>query len=204
MWKPVLARLVGSDKKPISSSSPLPVQYFPKLLVVAGGGASSVAVAGRPANQAPYSANDAVSNHATAASVAAITFAASDLADAPVLLTALEILTADTGPATAGATFEAEFYNADPTASTGVQGGDNAAYSQKRAGYVGRMQGIFTACADGSKAILTPVEGNFIITAPLSGGLTLYVPGFKTLTAFTSSANSTVFACTLRGIQGRA
>lgn len=157
----------------------------------------------RPANTTAYSGGDAVSNNATASSVTPISFTATDTNDAPVALTHLEILTTDTGPATAGATFEVWLFNSDPTANSGVGGGDNAAFSQKQAGYVGRMQGTFIAASDGSMAICTPVEGTFISTKPLSGGTTIYAL-LKTLTAFTPSANSTTFTATLRGLQGRA
>jgi hypothetical protein len=156
----------------------------------------------RPANTTAYAAGDAVSNNATAASVTPISFAAADIRDAPMLLTHLEILSTDTGPATAGATFEAWLFNSDPTANSGVSGGDNAAFSQKQAGFLGRMQGTFIASSDGSMAMLTPVEGNFVVAPPVAAGQTIYAL-LKTLAAFTPSANSTTFTCTLRGVQGR-
>ena len=173
------------------------VTYAPKLI-----NASATAMT-RPANTTAYSAGDAVSNNATAGSVTPISFTASDLADAPVALTHLEFLSSDAGPGTAGATFEAWLFNSDPTAGSGVGGGDNAAFSQKQAGFIGRMQGTFIAASDGSMAVLTPVEGTFIATRPASGGTTIYAL-LKTLTAFTPSANSTTFTGTLRGVQGRA
>lgn len=182
---------------PQSLGNPPPVQYFPKPI-------NAVAAAlTRPANTTQYSAGDAVSNNATPGSVTPISFSAADLADAPVLLTHLEILSTDTGPATAGATFEAWFFNSDPTANAGVGGGDNAAFSQKQAGFIGRMSGTFIAASDGSIAVLTPLDGSFVGARPVAGGTTIYAL-LKTLTAFTPSANSTTFACTLRGVQGRA
>ncbi|MBN9086256.1 MAG: hypothetical protein J0J01_05070 [Reyranella sp.] len=182
---------------PQSLGNPPPVLYFPKPI-------NAVAAAmSRPANTTPYAVGDAVSNNATAASVTPISFAAADLSDAPVLLTHLEILSTDTGPAAAGATFEAWLFNADPTANAGVGGGDNAAFSQKQAGFVGRLSGSFIAASDGSIAMLTPVDGSFVGTRPVAGGTTIYAL-LKTLTAFTPSANGTTFTCTLRGVQGRA
>jgi len=157
----------------------------------------------RPANVTAYSAGDAVSNNATAASVTPLSFLASDVNNAPLLLTHVELLSPDTGPATAAATFEVWLFNSDPTANSGVGGGDNAAFSQKQAGFIGRMQGTFIGASDGSMAICTPVEGSFIPTTPSSGGTTIYGL-LKTLTAFTPSANSTTFTATLKGIQGRA
>jgi hypothetical protein len=182
---------------PQSLGNPPPVLYLPKLI-------NAVAAAmTRPANTTAYAAGDAVSNSATPASVTPIGFGAADLNDAPVLLTHLEILSTDTGPATAGATFEAWLFNSDPTANSGVGGGDNSAFSQKQAGFIGRMQGTFIAAADGSIAMLTPVDGSFIGAKPASGGTTIYAL-LKTLTAFTSSANGTTFTGTLRGVQARA
>jgi|GraSoiStandDraft_4_1057263.scaffolds.fasta_scaffold105583_2 hypothetical protein len=182
---------------PQSLANPPPVQYFPKLI---NAGAAAM---NRPANTTPYSAGDAVSNNATAASVTPISFSAADTADAPLMLTHLEILSTDAGPAAAGATFEAWLFNADPTANAGVGGGDNAAFAQKQAGFLGRMAGSFIAASDGSIAMLTPVDGSFIGARPVTGGTTIHAL-LKTLTAFTPSANGTTFTCTLRGVQGRA
>jgi hypothetical protein len=186
---------VNGNAVPVGSANPSPVEYFPKPLV-----ATATAMT-RPTNVTAYSAGDAVSNNATAVSVTPISFPASDVNNAPLLLTHVELLSTDTGPATAGATFEVWLFNSDPTA--GVGGGDNVAFSQKQIGFIGRMQGAFIAASDGSMAICTPVEGSFIPTTPSSGGTTIYGL-LKTLTAFTPSANSTTFTATLKGVQGRA
>ena len=187
----------GGNAVPVGSANPSPAQYFPKPII------ATAAAMTRPANTTAYSAGDAVSNNATAASVTPIGFAAADVNNAPMLLTHVELLSTDTGPAAAGASFEVWLFNADPTANAGVGGGDNAAFSQKQAGFIGRMQGAFIAASDGSMAICTPIEGSLIPTAPSSGGTTIYAL-LKTLTAFTPSANSTTFTATLKGVQGRA
>ncbi len=186
----------GGNAVPVGSANPSPAKYFPKPVI-------ATAAMTRPANTTPYSAGDAVSNNATAASVTPISFAASDINNAPLLLTHIELLSADSGPATSGATLEVWLFNADPTANSGVGGGDNAAFSQKQAGFIGRMQGTFIAASDGSMAICTPIEGSFIPTTPSPGGTTIYAL-LKTLTAFTPSASSTTFTATLKGVQGRA
>jgi hypothetical protein len=183
---------------PHSAATPQPVSTAPRTIV-----AAAAAVLTRPANTTAYSAGDAVSNSATAASVTPLTFAAADAANAPITLTHLVLLSTDTGPGAAGATFEAWLFNADPTANAGVGGGDNAAFSQKQAGFVGRLSGTFIAASDGSTAVLTPVEGSVLPTAPLAGGTTVYAL-LKTLTAFTPRANGTSFTATLKGYQGRA
>jgi hypothetical protein len=182
---------------PHSLVSPPPVLHLPRAINAAA------AAMTRPANTTAYAAGDAVSNSATAASVTPIAFAAADLADAPVLLTHLEILSTDGGPAAAGASFEAWLFNADPTANAGVGGGDNAAFAQKQAGFIGRMSGNFIAASDGSIAMLTPIDGSFVGARPVAGGTTIYAL-LKTLSAFTPSANGTTFSCTLRGVQARA
>jgi hypothetical protein len=187
----------GGNAVPVGGANPNPAEYFPKPVI------STAAAMTRPANTTPYSAGDAVSNNATAAGVAPISFAASDVNNAPLLLTHVELSSSDTGPATASATFEVWLFNVDPTANSGVGGGDNAVFSQKQAGFIGRMQGTFIAASDGSMAICIPVEGSFIPTTPSLGGTTIYAL-LKTLSAFTPSASSTPFTATLKGVQGRA
>lgn len=155
----------------------------------------------RPANTTAYSANDAVSNNGTAASVTAITFTVSDTNDDTISLERLRLISTDTG--LSGVSFRAYLFSSDPTASSGVGGGDNAAWSQKIAGFVGSMSGTFRQFSDGYAAVLTPDEGARIVTAPVSGAKTLFCL-LQTLTAFTPSANSTTFTGTLEGFQGRA
>jgi len=157
----------------------------------------------RPANTTAYSAGDAVSNNATAGSVTAQTATVSDANDNPVSIERIRVSTNDTGPATAGATFQAWVFQSDPTASSGVGGGDNAAFSQKRAGLIGTFSGTFFAASDGSYAVLTPDAGVRAIAKPVSGAATLYVV-WKTLTAFTPSASSSTYVATVEGFQGRA
>lgn len=155
----------------------------------------------RPANTTPYSANDAVSNNGTAGSVTPISFTVSDTNDAPISLERVCILSTDTG--VRGKSFRIWLFKSDPTASSGVSGGDNAAFSQKQAGYIGTMSGSFRTFSDGAGAILVPDEGSRIITVPVSGAKTLYAL-LQTLSDFTPSANSTTFTCTIEGFQGRA
>lgn len=156
----------------------------------------------RPANVTVYTANDSISDNATAASVSALSATVANTNDDPLCITELLIDTTDTGLAS-GVQVRAYLFNSDPTASTGVGAGDNAAYSQKRAGFIGSMSGTFRAFSDGGKARLVPDEGSFIVTKPSSGGKTVWVQ-FQTLGPFTPSANSTTIIATARGFQGRA
>lgn len=161
----------------------------------------------RPANVTAYAANDSVSDNATAGSVTANSVALADITDNPFSIERCKLATADTGPATAGATFEMYLYSSDPTLSSGVGGGDNAAFSNKQAGFIGRLSGTFIggtgSFSDGSVAILTPVEGTRVIAFPGSTVKTIWWQ-IKTNTIFTPSANSTVFTPTFEGFVGRA
>lgn len=157
----------------------------------------------RPANTTAYTANDAVSNNATAASVTPLSFAVSDTNDDPISLERVRILTTDTGPGVALAQFRVWLYQSDPSTSTGIVGGDNAAFSTKQGTFLGTMSGNFKAFSDGSGAILVPDDGGRIITLPTGGAKTVFAL-IQTLSAFTPSANSTTFTATLEGFQGRA
>lgn len=164
----------------------------------------------RPANTTAYSAGDSISDNATAGSVTALSATVSDVNDDPIFIADILINSTDTG--LAGKKLRANIFNADPTASTGVGGGDNAAYSQKRNGYVGTFVGTLeSGFSDGTVGRLVPSfrdtsytpAGGFVVTKPTSGARTLYIQ-FVAEEAFTPSANSTTIIATVRGWQGRA
>lgn len=155
----------------------------------------------RPANTTAYAANDAVSNHGTAGSVTPITFEkVAESRSHPVALTELLLMSTDTG--FAGVSVRAWFFNSDPTASSGVGAGDNSAFSQKQAGFIGTMSGALRTFSDGSGGRLVPDEGSYIIANPKDDDKTIYML-LQTLGAATPSANSTTFTPRLRGISGR-
>jgi pilus assembly protein Flp/PilA len=184
---------------------------FTGLCSVMGNAAVSAATGGscdaaasaytRPANTTAYTANDAVSNNGTAGSVTAISLSLSDVNDDTVTLERIRILSTDTG--VQGKNFRVWLFNSDPTANSGVGGGDNAAWSQKQAGFIGSMSGTFRAFSDGAGAVCIPDEGTRIITAPVTGAKTVFAL-LQTLDAFTPSANSTTFTLTAEGFQGAA
>lgn len=158
----------------------------------------------RPANTTAYSAGDSISNSATAGSVTANSIAVSDVADQPFTVEALTLTTNDTGPGAAGATVDVHIFNSDPTANSGVGAGDNAAWTQKRAGWVGKLTGTFFSMSDGSVARLVPSSGdNRIIMEPVSGGVSLYWQPVA-VTGFSPSANGTTLTPTVEGFFGRA
>lgn len=164
----------------------------------------------RPANVTPYSAGDAISDNATAGLVTALSATVSDTNDDPIFISDILIDSTDTG--LAGKKLRAYLFNSDPTASSGVGGGDNVAYSQKRAGYIGSFMGwLESGFSDGTVGRLVPAfnetnntqAGGFVVAKPVSGAKTLYIQ-FQAIEAWTPSANSTAIIAKARGWQGRA
>lgn len=166
-----------------------------KFIVAAGSALT------RPANTTPYTANDAISDNGTAGSVTAKTVTVADVNNEPVTIERLRLDSTDTG--IAGKSVRAWLYSSDPTASSGVTGGDNAAFSNKKAGFIGSLSGTFRTFSDGAVAVLVPDEGSRIITLPGSGAQTIWWQ-LQALEAFTPSANSTTFTPTVEGFQGGA
>lgn len=156
----------------------------------------------RPANTTAYAANDSISDNATAGSVTALTATVSSVNDAPFVLTHIDVYTTDTGLG-AGVAIRAYVYESDPTASSGVVGGDNAAFSNKQAGRIATFVGTFIAASDGGVAHLAPENTGPPVIHPSSGGKALWIQ-YQTLGAFTPSANSTTLIGKARGYQLRA
>lgn len=177
-----------------SSAAPAPIRDDKLNRVIAVAGSTLT----RPANVTAYAANDSVSDNATAGSVTANTVTISDTNDFPVGVAAVELNSTDTG--FGGATIRMWVYNSDPTAATGVVGGDNAAFSNKRAGFVGTLSGVMRTFSDGSRGVLVPDEGSLLLSLPGSGARTLWWQ-LQTLSAATPSANSTTFIPTFRAYQ---
>lgn len=154
----------------------------------------------RPANTTAYAANDSISDNGTAGSVTALPVTVSDTNDAPVDLTEILLDTTDTG--VAGVQIRLHVFNSDPTASSGVGGGDNAAWSNKKAGWLGSYTGTMVAFSDGCKGTLVSDGAAVRIANVESGGQRLWYQ-LQTLGAFTPSANSTTFIPRFKGYQGR-
>lgn len=152
----------------------------------------------RPANTTAYVANYSISNSTTAASVTANTVTISDVNNEPVTIERVRIVSTDTGIGTHSVRMW--LFNSDPTANSGVQAGDGAAYSQKKAGLIGTLSGTFRAMQDGACAVLVPDEGSRITTVPGSASQTLWWQ-LQALDAFTPISGST-FIPTFEGFQG--
>lgn len=200
------AAMAASLPVALASNQSYPTGMSPRGFAVA------FATLTRPANTTAYAAGDSISDNATAGSVTALVSGnISDTNDDPITLTDILVVSTDTG--LNGKKLRAYVFNSDPTASSGVGGGDNAAYSQKKAGYVGMFQGWMEAgFSDGSVGRLVPTHndgsnypgaGGFVVVKPVSGAKTLYIQ-FQAVEAFTPSANSTTIIATARGFQGRA
>lgn len=178
---------------------------FTNTRLLVRGEPRAFAVAGtaitRPANTTVYSQNDAISNSATAGSVTAKSFTVSDTNDDPIVLERMRIDSTDTG--LGGNMLRAYLYQSDPTASSGIVGGDNATFSTKKGTFLGTMSGTLRDFSDGDCGVLVPDEGSRIIAKPTSGGTTIFYE-LMTPTGFTPSANSTVITPTLEGFQARA
>lgn len=156
----------------------------------------------RDNNVTAYGIGESVSDSATIGSVTALAIALSDTNDHPVAMRGGMIKTSDTGPGAALATFEMKVFNSNPTLNGGVLGGDNTAYSNKMAGYIGKLTGTFEPFFDGSVAVLTPGVGFERDVFPSAGGVTFWVQ-LKTLTAFPPSAVSLQYILVLEAIQCR-
>lgn len=195
----------GGGLKVDGSGTALPVSLSAGTNLVGKVKTKFFAVAGtaltRAANVTPYTALDAISDNATPGSVTAKTITVSDVNDDTVTIERLRLASTDTG--IAAKSVRAWLYSSDPTASSGVAGGDNLAFSNKQAGFIGTMSGTFRAFADGSVAVLVPDEGARIITVPGTGARTIWWQ-LQALDAFTPSANSTTFTPTAEGFQGAA
>jgi hypothetical protein len=186
----------GTNDGDISRANPLPIEANYRLITATAGTMT------RPANTTAYAALDAVSNNATAGSVTAISATVSDVNDAPIILHSLLIHTTDTG--FKNKTMRVFAYNADPTSSTGIGGGDNAAFATKKGQFIGSFVGTFRGeFSDGAVGTFTPEDAQLVVSTPVSGAATMHFL-LETLDAATPSANSTTFITTVRGFQGRA
>lgn len=198
----LLGRAAGADGTTVATAAnPAPANTTDRIFSVLG------TTLTRAANVTPYTAGDSISDNATPGSVTAQPVTVSDLNDAPVALTEIELDTNDTGLA-AGTQVDVFVYNSDPTASTGVVGGDNLAFSNKKTGFRARFRGTFTAFSDGGKCTCLPVDGanNIYGVAnllPETGGKRLWLQ-YKAVTGFTPSANGTTITPRLKGFQARA
>ncbi|RVC47569.1 hypothetical protein EN781_00080 [Mesorhizobium sp. M4A.F.Ca.ET.090.04.2.1] len=151
----------------------------------------------RPNDTSAYAANDAIANSTTAGSVTPFSFTMSDVNDDLVTIERLRLITTDTG--VAGKALRMWLFRASPT----VGAGDNAAFSNPRATFIGSLSGTMRTFSDGSGGIFVPDEGARIITLPTSGGKTVFGL-LQTLEAIASPLAQSTWIATLEGFQGSA
>ncbi|TGQ69506.1 hypothetical protein EN829_015100 [Mesorhizobium sp. M00.F.Ca.ET.186.01.1.1] len=151
----------------------------------------------RPNDTNAYAANDAVANSTTAGSVTPFSFSMSDVNDDLVTIERLRLITTDTG--VAGKALRMWLFRASPT----VAAGDNAAFSNPRATFIGSLSGTMRTFSDGSGGIFVPDEGSRIITLPTSGAKTVFGL-LQTLEAIASPLAQSTWIATLEGFQGSA
>lgn len=92
----------------------------------------------RPADTTAYASGDLVANSVTAASVVPLSWTAAARVAAGSFLVRRARLKKSTTGVTA-ATFRLHLYTSDPSASSGIANGDNAAWSTNHSGYVGSI-----------------------------------------------------------------
>ncbi|TIX28935.1 hypothetical protein [Mesorhizobium sp.] len=151
----------------------------------------------RPNDTNAYVANDAIANNTTAGSVTPFSFSMSDVNDDLVTIERLRLITSDTG--VAGKALRMWLFRASPT----VGAGDNAAFSNPRATFIGSLSGTMRTFSDGSGGIFVPDEGSRIITLPTSGAKTVFGL-LQTLEAIASPLAQSTWIATLEGFQGSA
>jgi len=160
----------------------------------------------RPANTTTYASNDRIENDPAADNVIphAVDIVGAENG-AIVNLTQVRLDSIDTG--FANATIRLHVFNSDPTANDGVQttgdpavtGGDNAAWNQKKAGWVGSLSGSLVSFNDGARGILYP-DGPPVLAVPLeTGGTRLWWQLQLLGVSPVPSANSTTFQPRFRG-----
>lgn len=141
-----------------------------------------------------------MSNHATAGNVIALKADIASHNDQPVELRKITLVCNDLG--FANCAIAMHLFSSDPTANTGVQAGDNAAYSNKGAGYLGRFEGYFRSFSDLLHATLIPSEGEGLILKPAAGTQRIWFQ-YQVLTAGAAMTASSTLTPTFRGRFGQ-
>ena len=154
----------------------------------------------RPNNTTTYAGNDSISNDPTAANVTPLTVAIASANDEPVNITQIVLDTTDTG--FANSTIRLHLFSSDPTASSGVGAGDNAAWTQKRGDWMGSLSGSLIGFSDGAKGLLYP-DGPPVLIAPVeTGGVRLWWQLQLLGVSPVPSAGQTTFRPTFKGYRG--
>jgi hypothetical protein len=119
-----------------------------------------------------YVNQNSISNSATAGSVTALPVTIALFNDQPFILDSIRLDTGDTGAG--GKMFRIHLFQSDPTASSGVVGGDHATWNNKRAGYLGSFSGVLKTLSDGGSGRFAPDEGGDWTMYPATSAQTLW------------------------------
>lgn len=127
----------------------------------------------RPADTTAYASGDLVANSTTAGSVVALSWTCLPIgmgtaADGYFFIRRAKLKKSTTG--VTNAAFRLHIYGTDPAASSGIQNGDNAAWSVNDATYLGYFDfGSMVAHRDCAQMIAAPSVGAEISHSPASG-----------------------------------
>ncbi len=149
----------------------------------------------RPADTTAYASGDLVANHTTAGSVVAMSFTVARVAAGHVSIRKARLQKSTT--TTTNAAFRLHLYRAAPT----LVGGDNAAWSTTRSGYLGSIDFASAnalAFSDGVAINGLPVLGSEI-SVKLASGTTIV--GLLEARAAYAPGNAEVFAVELETFQ---
>jgi hypothetical protein len=152
----------------------------------------------RPANATPYASGQLVANSTVAASVLPLAFISSGPSIGVLCIQRVRLKKSSVS--TTNASFRVHFYDADPSASSGIVNGDGAAWSTSAAHWLGAMDVVIaTAFSDGSAGIGVANQGTEI-TSIFTNGRTIYAL-VEARAAYTPASGET-FTAVVETIQG--
>lgn len=155
----------------------------------------------RPADTTAYAIGDIVANSTTAGSVVALSWSIAVAATTQSLATFLirRARLKKSGTGITNASFRLHIYGTNPAASSGIAGGDNAAWSVNDAAWLGYFDfGSMLAHRDCAQAYAAPASGAEIAHA-LSSGQTIY--GLIEARGVYTPASAEVFTAELEAFQ---
>lgn len=164
---------------------------------VAGVLATPSATFTRPADITAYASGDLVADSVTAASVVAMSWAASRVAAGSIMIRRARVKKSGTSVTTAS--FRLHLYSTDPALSSGITNGDNGAWVTKHAGYLGSMDvTVDKAFSDAAAGVAIPNSGSEI-SVKLASGSTIY--GLLEARSVYTPASAEVFTIELEVLQ---
>ncbi len=156
----------------------------------------------RPADTTSYTSGDLVANNTSAGSVVAMEFDVARVAAGAFMIRRAR-LSKTTNTVTA-ATFRLHLYGADPSISSGISNGDNAAWLTKEGSYIGSID----LDASGANGRVFADPGAFVVAAVALGteighklAASTIVYGLLEARGSYAPGNAEVFTVTLEAVQ---